>query len=341
MKKIGGRDFWHEPDSGRLYCWWRVLIFLGVALLTTYLFCMVLALPLLPPSLATKTTMPATVPVTVDRIMTVALIAGFWFAGAWAVRRFEQLPLATLGLSLRGPWLRILLASLLAGVAIPALLGGAMLLFGKAHFHHQAFGLFSWQQLGAATVLIMLVTVKEELILHGYLLQTLLRGIGLSAWLLLSLLFVLYMYLQDPTTPPMVLANVLVLVLLFGMVYLRTGTLWASIGISTGWSLGLLFLHPSPVEGLAGTVTPPIFLALSGPRWLSGGSAGPEGSMALSIILLIVLAAVTYARKGLALDSQWWDWRNLQLPTAHTSVWDFSIGTRHYQWKLLLRDTPK
>ena len=339
--KIRGQDFWHEPDTGRLYCWWRVLAFLGVALLATYFCCTLLAFPFLPPAVNMKAMSPA-VMLTVNRILTVALIVGFWVAAVWAVRRFEQLPPETLGLSPRGPWLSLLLGSLLVGLAIPGVLGAAFLLCGMASLHHHALGVNGWRQLGVGALFILLLTVKEEIILHGYLLQTMLRGIGLSAWLLISGCYVAYAYTQAPETPPIVLANLLVLVLLFGMVYLRTGTLWACIGLSTGWSLGLLLLHPTAVdEGQAGTVFPPIFLTLHGPSWLSGGAAGPEGSAALSLLLLLLLGWVTYSRKGLALDAHWWEWRNFQFPRVLPAIWDFAIGSRYYQWKLLLRDEPK
>lgn len=331
------QDFWHEPDTGRLYCWWRVLAFLGVALVTAYLFLSVLAMPFFPASLTPQTMSPQLMR-TLSCILTIALIAGFGIGGVWAVRWLEQLPFETLGLSLSGPWLRMLLTSLLAGLLVPVALGAAFLLSGMASIHYHAFATIGWRQLGAGAVLIVLASVKKELILHGYLLQTLLRGIGLLAWLLISLMYVGYIYSQAPNTPLIALANLLVLVLLIGMVYLRTGTLWASIGISCGWSLGLLLLHPSAVEGMAGKVSLPISIALSGPSWLSGGNAGPEGGAALSIILLITLGLLTHARKGLSLESHWWEWRDLHIARKLPTVWDFSIGSRYYQWKLLIRD---
>ena len=340
MKRLG-RDIWHEPDTGRLYCWWRVLAFFGVALLTTCLFANVLAIPFYSPALTAKALPPALPQYLEERIGLVALIAGCWFAGAWCVRRFEQLPLDTLGLPLRWRGLGVLLLSLLAGLMIPGALAAAFLCCGMARVHYHAAGLLGWQQFGLAAVLILLATLGEELMVHGYLLQTMLRGIGLSAWLLISVLWVIIVYLRDPGMPAIALANLLVLVLLFGMVYLRTGTLWASIGVSTGWSLGGVFLHPTPLEGLVGTVSAPISIALRGPSWLSGGSAGPEAGAALSIVLLILLGMLTYARQGLALDAHWWEWRTLALPRALSIAWDFSIGSRYYQWKLLPRDEAK
>lgn len=78
---------------------------------------------------------------------------------------------------------------------------------------------------------------------------------------------------------------------LFGIVlaysYRRTGSLWFAYGIHAGWDYAESFVFGVPNSGV--TLPGGLFHArFDGPAWLTGGSAGPEGS----VLMLLALGAM-------------------------------------------------
>jgi len=75
--------------------------------------------------------------------------------------------------------------------------------------------------------------------------------------------------------------------LLFCFLLRRTGNLWMPIGFHAAWDWGETFFYGVPDSGYPakGHLFNPTF---SGPVWLTGGSARPEGSW-LSVLLLAIL----------------------------------------------------
>lgn len=333
--------FWHklwfEPDTGRLRCWWRALAFLVIACCASLLLTIILALPLLSsirdlhhiPKVAQQALLALTLPM---------VVVSFAMVGMWAVRTLDGLPAYTLGLSFRGPWFRTLVIALGGGIALIGIMLVAVSVTGHVHWQWHALSSRQWQEVLANLVSLLIFAVGVEIIYHGYLFQTLLRGIGpVAALLLVAGLGVLEVAFNGTHPSPIAIANVVVLFVLSGMLYLRTGTLWAAIGLNAGWNFALLCCD-LPISGVRASLSTPITVALRLPSWLSGGGYGPEGGAAVSALLLAALALVTYARSGLSLTSCWWHWRHLLARRRQPPVWDFAIGSRHYQWKLLAHD---
>ena len=80
--------------------------------------------------------------------------------------------------------------------------------------------------------------------------------------------------------------QVFVIGMVFCLTIRRTGSLWFAIGLHAAWDWAQTFFYGTPDSGLLG-VGHYLNSTSSGPRWLSGGSAGPEGSaLALAVILL-------------------------------------------------------
>lgn len=331
------QKIWFEPATGRLRCWWRVLAFLVIAFFISLVFTAMLALPLLSsirdphhiPQGARQALIALALPMT-----TVA----FTLVGLWAVRVFDGLPAHTLGLSLHRTWFRTLLIAFGSGMALIGLLVGVSSLTGNAHWQWHTLSSRQWQDIWVTLVSFLIYALGIEIVYHGYLFQTLLRGIGpVAALLLVGLLGILEIAFNATHASPIAIANVVVLFVLSGMLYLRTGTLWAAIGVNAGWNFALLCCH-LPISGTRADLSTPLTVTLHLPSWLSGGGYGPEGGAAVSALLLAALALVTHARIGLSLTSRWWQWRHLLARRRQPPAWDFSIGSRHYQWKLLARD---
>ncbi|WDD94292.1 CPBP family intramembrane metalloprotease [Burkholderia sp. FERM BP-3421] len=149
----------------------------------------------------------------------------------------------------------------------------------------------------------------EEMLLRGYLQYTLARGLGFWwAALLLSVLFgALHGF--SPGETPVGLAVAMLFGLLFCLSLWYTGSLWWAIGFHAAWDWGESFVYGAAdsgrmIEGVLFTSHP------LGYPLLSGGAAGPEGSV-LVLALLGICALVMW---------RWWRTR-VPRPPFGTRDW--------------------
>jgi len=135
------------------------------------------------------------------------------------------------------------------------------------------------------------VGLTEEFLFRGYAQTTLAQGIGFwPAAGLLSLGFAA----THADNHGENLIGVLQIVV-YGMVFCyalwRTGTLWLAVGYHAAWDWAQTFVYGVPDSGALGTVSL-LHATLAGPAWLSGGSAGPEGSVVTTLMLLALVPIV-------------------------------------------------
>ena len=134
----------------------------------------------------------------------------------------------------------------------------------------------------------LVVALFEELLLRGYAQATLARSIGFwPAAVLLSILFAL-MHAKNPGETLLGLIAVGCFGLFFCYTLRATGNLWLAVGFHAAWDWAESFFYGVPDSGthMTGHL---LDTAFSGPAWLSGGSAGPEGS----VLILATLAAAS------------------------------------------------
>jgi len=131
------------------------------------------------------------------------------------------------------------------------------------------------------------VSLAEEFVFRGYLLKTLSEGLGFwPAAVLLSLGFGAVHY-GNPGEDPIGLATVAVVGFFFCLTVRRTGNLWFAVGAHAAHDFALAFIFSVPNSGTL--IHDRLFgSSLSGPSWLTGGGAGPEGSV-LELGVLIVM----------------------------------------------------
>ncbi|HEY6770632.1 MAG TPA: type II CAAX endopeptidase family protein [Candidatus Sulfotelmatobacter sp.] len=133
----------------------------------------------------------------------------------------------------------------------------------------------------------VIVGLAEEFAFRGYLQFTLTTGMGFwPSAILLSALFGLA-HAGNPGESKSGLISVVLFALLFCLFLRRTGNLWWAVGFHAGWDWGQTFFYGVPDSGL------PAYHNLlnstfAGPRWLTGGSVGPEASIFTPIVLLLV-----------------------------------------------------
>jgi membrane protease YdiL (CAAX protease family) len=140
----------------------------------------------------------------------------------------------------------------------------------------------------------ILVGLAEEFAFRGYLQFTLTTGMGFwPSAILLSLLFGLA-HKGNPGESNGGLLSVVLFGLLFCLFLRRTGNLWWAVGFHAGWDWGQTFFY-----GVADSGIPPYHnlfnSTFAGPRWLTGGTVGPEASVFTPMVLLIVAVLFTRA----------------------------------------------
>ena len=173
------------------------------------------------------------------------------------------------------------------------------LLFGGDILRYGAIWLFAF----------FLVGLLEEYLTRGYVLYTLSRGLaGIYQWafktrhsaalgfwtsaVILSFLFG-FGHKSNPGESPIGLLSAGLASMVFCLSLWRTGSLWWAIGLHTSWDWGQSFLYGVPDSGLMvqhhllsnHPVGKPI---------LSGGTAGPEGSIFILAILALIAVVIVF-----------------------------------------------
>jgi hypothetical protein len=77
--------------------------------------------------------------------------------------------------------------------------------------------------------------------------------------------------------------------MIFCLTIRRTGTIWLAVGFHTTWDWAQTYFYGTADSGLFG-VGRLLNSSSVGPAWLTGGGAGPEGSVvAFAVLLLFAL----------------------------------------------------
>ncbi len=168
-------------------------------------------------------------------------------------------------------------------VLILALHGAGAFTFGRLALHGLRIPKFAafWG------VFFLIVAFAEEFLLRGYTQFTLSQATGFwPAAVLLSIAFGGIHFLNPGEAWQGILAAAGI-GFFFCLTLRRTGSLWFAVGFHAAWDWGESYLYSVPDSG---GVSPGHLLKSSfhGPKWLTGGSVGPEGSV-LIFVLLIVL----------------------------------------------------
>jgi len=219
-----------------------------------------------------------------------AILAFFMILATWVVSRREKRPLDDYGLPPRqafglrfwegGFWgfamLSLVLACLLA---LGYLRIDTVALNGPAVFRYA---------LGWGAVFLA-VSFNEELAFRGYWLFAMARRLRFwRAAVILSLIFGMA-HVPNHGENVLGIAQVVAIALLFCLTIRRTGTLWFALGFHAAWDWAETFFYGTPDSGMLG-VGRFLNTSVHGPDWLTGGSAGPEGSIfALLVVLLCAL----------------------------------------------------
>ena len=140
-------------------------------------------------------------------------------------------------------------------------------------------------------LLMLGIAVSEESLCRGYSLVALSQCMSFwPAAVTTSALFAL-MHIGNPGESASGIASAMLFGLLMSYSYRRTGTLWFAYGLHGGWDYAQSFIFGVPNSGLvfSGAL---LRARIHGPPWLTGGSAGPEGSLFMVVTFLAMLFVI-------------------------------------------------
>lgn len=231
--------------------------------------------------------------------MAVFLIFSFIFMyfilWAW-LKFFEKRPFWTLGYELKNAvkqYARGFLFGMLMFVGSVAILS----VFGSVAFESgdsskqgvAAIGgvilvLFGWIIQGGA----------EEVLIRGWVLPVI--GARYKAWLglLISSLIFSLLHGLNPNLSAIALINLALFGVFAGLYAMREGSMWGISALHSVWNWvqGNFFgFEVSGTQADGGTL---INLMETGEDWLTGGAFGPEGGVAVTIVLLIGIAVILF-----------------------------------------------
>jgi membrane protease YdiL (CAAX protease family) len=178
-----------------------------------------------------------------------------------------------------GRAVKLFLAGWLGGLACLSLLVGG--LYAGGFLTITGVALAAPQAVAYALVwllVFLLVGISEEAIFRGYIQSTLARGIGFwPAAIVASGLFAAA-HLGNPGETALGITGVALAGLTFCLLLRITGSLWLGIGFHTSWDWAQSYLYGTPDSGLMmrGHL---LITSAAGNTYISGGSAGPEGSV--------------------------------------------------------------
>ena len=157
---------------------------------------------------------------------------------------------------------------------------------------------------GAVAALFFLVAAAfEELLFRGFVFQALEHNIGpITALALTSVPFGIA-HLGNPSATVFSTINTVLAGLWLGAAYLATRSLWLTTGLHFSWNFVMAICFGLPVSGLVTVDRLAMVNGRSGsPEWLSGGSYGPEGGFAATMVLMVATAWIWRSRIFLPSD---------------------------------------
>ena len=225
-----------------------------------------------------------------------ALAALAVLLAAWLLVRFvDRRGFVSLGFA-GGRTGRDLLVGLALGAAMIALAVGLLAVAGWATTCSAAA--FSWPVLALLGGALVCNSVTQEVLVRGYVLQTVEGRFGTAAALIVSsLVFVALHGGAIVEGGPLPAINLLAAGLLLGLAYTTTRNLWLPIALHFSWN----FLQ-GPLLGIAvsGQALDGGWrlLSLQGPTLFTGGRFGLEGGLAATVATVAAIVALIAAARG-------------------------------------------
>lgn len=296
---MNGINLLLNPQTKLLRSGWRALAFLFVLTFPQWLAALLFR--------TGKAETSNVFDVSLAMIFTYAVLVAWVVLISWLSLRFlDRMSLRSLGFGLHQNWQREVLlgvgisATMISVIVALQVIGGGTSIrlnpmwWKDSGIDAAGFGLVAKECLLALALLILAGAV-EELGYRGYAFQTLLRGLPpMVPILLLSIYFGLGHW-GNPSRTHFSTVNTVLSGIWLSVAYLKTRSLWFPTALHFGWNWTMGAVFGLPVSGLQ-IPQYPILIATNGsPVWLTGGSYGPEGGTAATIVVLISIVIIWQA----------------------------------------------
>ena len=278
-----------SPGDGRLRAGWRILTFLAIfyAIVLPVLF-----------------GLRALVGFSKSSPLVIVIIAASAIPAVYVARRWiDKRSFTSLGLQ---PGTQaaadVAFGLFLSGIMAAAVFGMMWALGYIGNVHLAVTGWSAVGMLAGSLFVMALVGFWEELVFRGYILQNMAEGMGMKTAVLISC--VLYGLVHSTNPNAGILSTAIIV--LFGYLriygYLKTGQLWLSIGMHTGWNFFQATVFGFAASGHAEDRT---LLAhdVRAADWLSGGDFGPEASvLTIPVVLMALIVMGMWSRRGVSVE---------------------------------------
>jgi uncharacterized protein len=222
-----------------------------------------------------------------SELPTKTIISFFVVLATWIVARMEKRPLDDYGIPPRQAFgKRFWEGSLWGFAALSALL---LVLRASGHFQIDSVALTGAAALRYAlgwAAVFLAVSVSEELAFRGYWLFSFSRRIRFWPAALFTSVVFGAAHLGNPGENVLGILQVIAVGLLLCLTLRRTGNLWFALGFHAAWDWAETFFYGTPDSGVLG-VDRFLNSSVQGPNWLTGGSAGPEGSVLVFFVFVL------------------------------------------------------
>ncbi len=139
----------------------------------------------------------------------------------------------------------------------------------------------------------LMVGFFEEFSFRGYIQYTLTSGIGFWPAALITCLVFAGSHINNPGENWIGVVEIVLIALFLCLALRRTGNLWFAIGWHMSFDWGESFFYSTPNSGIQATGHM-LKVSLTGSKWLSGGSVGPEASV---FDLIVTIAGILLLAK--------------------------------------------
>ena len=223
----------------------------------------------------------------------------------YARRFFDKRSFVSLGLSLKGVWLK----DIFTGIGISMLMMGFIFIIALSS-NWMEVETFAWaidgsyKSIGQTLLwflIFILVGWQEELLSRGYQLQNISDGMNLTWGVIISSFAFALLHLFNPGASWISTLGILLAGLFLSLGYILTGQLWLPIGLHIGWNFFEGVVFGFPVSGLNPYAL--VKVNLTGPEIWTGGQFGPEaGLLLLPALLLGAILVFIYSKKRIKND---------------------------------------
>jgi uncharacterized protein len=189
--------------------------------------------------------------------------------------------------------LRQLGIGVLAGAGLMTILLAVLAFLGVFSFGSPSLPLMQAMTHGLGYAMAFALTaIAEEGFVRGYALVQLSRAISFWPAAIITSLVFAALHLTHATETPIALFQAGLIALVWAYSFRRSGGLWFACGFHAAWDFTQTFLFGVPDSGMSASDVL-MHSSLHGPALLTGGSAGPEGSL-LALPITAVAGIVAY-----------------------------------------------